>query len=199
MSTLSGGHRTADPAPAGRVAGWRRGKDGDRLVARIAVTGHRDLTPRSAFTVEARIRELLGSRAPEFVGVSCLAEGVDQIFANVVLELGGTLEAVVCAADRRHALPVSARALYDRMLAAATVIRRLPFSSSTSHAHQAANAVMLESVDELIAVWDGRPAAGRGGTAEVVEEARRRGIPVHRVWPPGSARSSRRSDEARLN
>ncbi|MEO3822235.1 hypothetical protein [Actinomadura sp. B10D3] len=168
-------------------------------MARIAVTGHRDLTPRSARTVEARIRELLGSRAPEFVGVSCLAEGTDQIFAAVVLELGGTLEAVVCAADLPDALPASARAPYDRMLAAATVVRRLPFASSTSHAHEAANAVMLESADEVIAVWDGRPAAGRGGTAEVVDEARRRGIPVHRVWPPGTARSSDMLGEARLH
>ncbi|KAB2380254.1 hypothetical protein [Actinomadura montaniterrae] len=157
---------------------------------RIAVTGHRDLTARSALAVEAWIRDLLGSHAPGLVGVSCLAEGADQIFARVVLELGGTLEAVVCAADRRRALPATARELYDRLLGAAARTRRLPFAESTSHAHEAANLVMLEAVDELIAVWDGRPARGRGGTAEVVDEARRRGIPVRLVWPPGSARSS---------
>ncbi|WP_433464368.1 hypothetical protein [Spirillospora sp. CA-128828] len=159
-------------------------------MARIAITGHRDLTAQSARTVEAQIRDLLDPHAPELVGVSCLAEGVDQIFATVVLELGGTLEAVVCAADRHHDLPASARGLYDRMLAEATEIHQLPFARSTSYAHQAANLVMLESAEELIAVWDGRPASGRGGTAEVVEEARRRGIPVRLVWPPGSARSS---------
>jgi hypothetical protein len=32
----------------------------------------------------------------------------------------------------------------------------------------------------LIALWDGQPSRGKGGTAEIVAYARQRGIPV--VW-----------------
>ncbi|WP_243708763.1 hypothetical protein [Actinomadura sp. GC306] len=155
------------------------------------MTGHRDLTARSARLVEARIRGLLAPRAPRLVGISCLAEGADLIFADVVLQLGGTLEAVLCAPDRREALPASQRARHDRALAAATEVRRLPFARSTPAAHRAANLAMLDAADELIAVWDGRPALGPGGTAEAVDEARRRGIAVSLVWPRGAARTSR--------
>jgi hypothetical protein len=40
----------------------------------------------------------------------------------------------------------------------------------------------------LVAVWDGQPAAGKGGTADIVDYARRHGIEVRIVWPPGTSR-----------
>ncbi len=59
---------------------------------------------------------------------------------------------------------------------------------SDSEAHQAGSVRMLEQTDELIAVWDGKPARGYGGTADVVAVARERGIPVTIVWPDGAER-----------
>ena len=47
---------------------------------------------------------------------------------------------------------------------------------------------MLGTIDELVAVWDGGPGTGKGGTTEVVAEARTRGIPVTVIWPDGAAR-----------
>lgn len=40
----------------------------------------------------------------------------------------------------------------------------------------------------LIAVWDGQPAAGFGGTADVVAYARNHDIVVTVVWPDGAER-----------
>jgi hypothetical protein len=34
----------------------------------------------------------------------------------------------------------------------------------------------------LVAIWDGWPANGRGGTAEIVEWARSLGKPICHVW-----------------
>jgi hypothetical protein len=39
-------------------------------------------------------------------------------------------------------------------------------------------------------VWDGVPAQGKGGTADVVEQARASGVPIEVVWPPGARRKS---------
>jgi hypothetical protein len=47
---------------------------------------------------------------------------------------------------------------------------------------------MLVEADELLAVWDGQPARGYGGTADVVGVAREKGIPVTVVWPAGAMR-----------
>lgn len=48
--------------------------------------------------------------------------------------------------------------------------------------------LMLERADELIAVWDGQPARGYGGTADVVQAARDKDLPVTVVWPAGVMR-----------
>jgi hypothetical protein len=46
----------------------------------------------------------------------------------------------------------------------------------------------VDRSDVLLAVWDGRPARGFGGTGDVVAYARRRGVPVEVVWPRGAER-----------
>jgi hypothetical protein len=48
---------------------------------------------------------------------------------------------------------------------------------------------MLDHADELWAVWDGRPARGFGGTADVVEAARRRALLVRVFRPEGITRN----------
>jgi hypothetical protein len=47
---------------------------------------------------------------------------------------------------------------------------------------------MLDRAEHLFAVWDGKPARGYGGTADVVAEARQRAIPVTVIWPDGASR-----------
>jgi hypothetical protein len=47
---------------------------------------------------------------------------------------------------------------------------------------------MLDHADLLWAVWDGQPARGYGGTADVVAAARAKGLPVRVIWPHGAHR-----------
>ncbi|MGW1171379.1 hypothetical protein [Streptomyces sp. NPDC002550] len=61
-------------------------------------------------------------------------------------------------------------------------------AESTSQAHQAGSEILVGLVDELIAVWDGKPARGYGGTADVVAYAKRTGVPVRVLWPEGASR-----------
>lgn len=48
--------------------------------------------------------------------------------------------------------------------------------------------VVVDRSARLLAVWDGQPARGHGGTAGVVAYARKRGVPVEVIWPEGAAR-----------
>ena len=48
--------------------------------------------------------------------------------------------------------------------------------------------ILVGPVDELLAVWDGKPARGYGGTADVVAYAERNGVPVRVLWPEGATR-----------
>ncbi|WP_063050037.1 hypothetical protein [Nocardia arthritidis] len=54
-------------------------------------------------------------------------------------------------------------------------------------AYEAANAAVVDSVDRLVAVWDGADGE-RSGTGSVVRLARKAGVPVDVVWPEGAAR-----------
>ena len=156
--------------------------------ARIAVSGHRGLPAGTASLIGEAIRVALGEKAAAVAGLSCLADGADQIFARAVLDAGGEIEAVVPALKYREGLPADALAEYDALLARAVTVRRLRFTESTSEAHMAASEFMIGLADELWAVWDGEPARAYGGTADVVAYARDKGVPVRLIWPEGARR-----------
>jgi hypothetical protein len=160
----------------------------------IAISGHRGLPDPTASLIDQALREALAERAPDVTGLSCLADGADQIFARAVTDLGGTLMAIIPAAHYREGLPADSHSTYDHLLAEAADVQRLPFTESTSESHMAASKLMVDQADELYAVWDGKPARAYGGTADVVAYARERGIPVRSIWPEGAERGLRPTD-----
>jgi len=68
---------------------------------RIGITGHSNLTPETVALVAEALRGLLVGVNQPVLGVTCLARGADQVFARVVLELGGEIEVVLPASDYR--------------------------------------------------------------------------------------------------
>jgi hypothetical protein len=156
---------------------------------RIAITGHRGLPAETERLIDRAIRQQLAAYAGrELAGVSNLADGADQLFAQAVLDAGGQLEVIIPAARYRDGLPESAHAAYDALLSRASNVHRLDRVESTEDAHMEASKAMLHRAERLFAVWDGKPARGYGGTADVVAEARARGIPVTVIWPDGARR-----------
>jgi len=155
---------------------------------RIAISGHRGLPPDTALLVDEAVRAALTGQAADVIGLSLLADGADQIVSSALLDLGGHIEAVIPAARYREGLPPGTWPEYDRLLAQAEPVHRLGFTDSTSEAHMAASEFMLRQAGELWAIWDGKPARGYGGTADVVACARDSGIPVQVIWPPGAHR-----------
>ncbi|RCV50431.1 hypothetical protein [Marinitenerispora sediminis] len=159
-------------------------------MARIGITGHSNLTAAAVPLVRQGIAAALAPYAGGgLVGVSCLARGADQLFAEVVLEIGGTLEVVLPSADYREA-KVAPEDLerFDGLLVRSALVRYMPHRTAGRQAYADANSAVLDGVDRLVAVWDGGPSGGRGGTADAVGAARGRGVPVDVVWPDGAAR-----------
>ncbi|MCX2729858.1 hypothetical protein OOZ19_06375 [Saccharopolyspora sp. NFXS83] len=155
---------------------------------RIGITGHTNLTRATARLVSKALEAELAGHA-DVVGMSCLARGADQIFARVVLDGGGSLEVVLPAADyRERKVKPDNTSTFDELIAEATTVHTMPFTESNPDAYMAASEHLLDSAGAIVAVWDGRPAAGRGGTGDVVDAARERGLPVTVVWPEGLER-----------
>jgi len=155
---------------------------------RIAITGHRGLPEDTRQLIDAAIRTALARAPRPMTGISCLADGADQMFARAVLDAGGSLNVIVPAAQYRQGLPEESHYAYDDLLSHADSVRQMPFSESTSEAHMAASRVMVEAADLLLAVWDGQPARGYGGTADIVHEAHNTATPVEIIWPTGAHR-----------
>ncbi|MFC5145250.1 hypothetical protein [Streptomyces aureoversilis] len=156
---------------------------------RIGITGHRGLPDG----VEQRVRQDLGEAVKayppgELVGVSCIADGPDAWFARSVLDHGGRVEVIIPAAGYRNSLPDWHHATYDELLGRASDVHHTGLDESTSQAHMAGSELLVGLVDEVLAVWDGQPARGYGGTADVVAYARRIGVPVRVLWPAGATR-----------
>lgn len=156
-------------------------------MTQLAITGHRGLSDELEAEVDRMIRATVAENR-DVVGVSCLADGADAVFAQAVLDAGGSLIAVLPAAEYRDSLPEEYRPVYDRLLARAGKVVQLPFVTPDPQAYMEAGKRMVDESDTLLAVWDGLPGRGHGGTADVVAYARSRGVPVTVLWPEGAIR-----------
>lgn len=138
--------------------------------------------------LDAYLRDLLGGQ-DSFAGVSSLAVGADQRFATVVLQLGGVLRVVVPSRnyDSTFETPCE-RDQFERLLDQASHVEYLDNEAPSEDAFLEAGHRVVELCDVLIAVWDGLPAQGMGGTADVVAYARSLGRPVTVIWPAGTKR-----------
>ena len=65
----------------------------------------------------------------------------------------------------------------------------MPFVESSEDAYFAAGSYIADESDVLLAVWDGRPSGGLGGTGDIVLRRRARGGRLTVVWPEGAERS----------
>lgn len=154
---------------------------------RIGVTGHRVLGDVGAARtqVDVVLDRLLGD-ATAAVAISPLAEGADRLVARAVLDRpGSALEVLLPLPEADYledfATPAS-RAQFHALMAAARSVAVVPGTEpSRAAAYERVGRAVVEGCDVLLALWDGEPGAGRGGTAEIVHYARGRGVPVEVV------------------
>ncbi|HLL66611.1 MAG TPA: hypothetical protein VK453_12815 [Micromonosporaceae bacterium] len=156
---------------------------------RFGVTGHQILPRRIVdCALEHWSRVLPGGG--QLYGVSSLAEGADQLFAGHVLAAGGVLEVILPCENYASSLATDdARARFEDLRRAAGTVITLPYPNPSQEAFLAAGQVLVERCDHLFAIWDGRPARGLGGTADIVRYARARRSPVTVLWVDGIRRA----------
>jgi len=156
---------------------------------RVGITGHRGLPPEVEQQARLALAEAVAAYEPsELIGVSCIADGPDAWFAQAVLDHGGRIEVVLPAEQYRDDLPDWHHPTYDALLRRASAVHRTGLDGSDSQAHMAGSELLVDHVETLLAVWDGQPARGYGGTADVVAYAEGKGVPVRVLWPEGATR-----------
>ena len=162
---------------------------------RIGVTGHQRLEDPRAWSCVARaIRNQLTRLTPPLVAVTSLAIGADQLLARLVIEAGGTIYAVLPYAGIERSFSPEDVGGFRELLSQATV-EVLNTPGDDEDAYLAAGYRVVELSDLVIAVWNGEPAKGKGGTADVVAYAERRGVAIIRIDPNEYAIHERPNEE----
>lgn len=175
----------------GVPAGSHEGAESVERTTRIGVTGHRDIPEPVVERVRTGILEEFASRAAggPVEAFSALAAGADQLFADLALRNGIPVTAVIPGMDyERHLGGQEIRAAFRRLLLACADRVDLPVERTREEAYLAAGRWIVDHTDRLVAVWDGEPARGLGGTADIVAYASRVGVPVKVLWRPGARR-----------
>lgn len=154
----------------------------------IGVTGHQNLSPSTRRFVRRALDAELEGLIP-LVGITSLARGADQIFADCVLGVGGELTVILPASGYESTFAASEDlTTYHRLLGSAIETITLPFGRPSEEAYMAAGKAIVERSNLLLAVWDGQPAGGLGGTADIVAYATQRGVATKVIWPTGAVR-----------
>jgi len=73
------------------------------------------------------------------------------------------------------------KAQFQGLLEQAAAVIELAPTPTRNEAYEQVGLYVLDNCDVLITVYDGQPSQGRGGTAEIVERALQRGMPVLHV------------------
>ncbi len=178
-----------------------------RLAFRVGVTGSRRLSSEALAGLSSSTTRVLGIVREEIARLgrddpvsasydtagepmlrllSPLAEGADRLVAEAALPLGYTLDVALPFVREEYETDFpQSTAAFDVLLAAATHRLELDGSHAPDHLNRSYEAVgrhVVRNVDLLIALWDGHPAKGRGGTGDIVRFAIRVGVPVW--WIP---------------
>jgi hypothetical protein len=168
----------------------RLAQDGNPLI--VGVTGHRPhrLVPAELDTLRQQVRDALAAllahaAARGVLLLSPLAAGADQLMACVALEAGCRLACPLPFPREEYAHDFTepqARAAYQALLARAADVIELPGSRATperaDEAYAAVGAYIVKRAAVLLAIWDGEPAHGPGGTAQVLASAVAAHLPV---------------------
>ena len=161
----------------------------------VGVTGHRpnrlDISFDALVQVCQRILVELPGKDGTRLAISLLAEGADRAFSEAVL---------ACGYDLHVYLPFT-RADYETTFADAGQLPAFHALLNRAHnvtelsgqladseeAYVIGGQVIIDKSDVIVGVWDGAPAAGKGGTPEIIEMALRRGKPV--IWVDASGKN----------
>lgn len=148
---------------------------------------------------QLRVKDVLaaGHTGLVFSVLSPLAEGTDRVVAQTVLELPESRLEVVLPMPvdeyKKDFASAESCAEFDALLARCPEPMCLSAARVTTNcgsqpafdrkvAYEAAGRYVVNHCDILLAIWDGQPARGRGGTAKIVAYAMEQEVPVLHLW-----------------
>ena len=141
----------------------------------VGFTGHRSIADPNALAghLAVALDDLLATNRSPLV-ISSIAAGADTLFVSEVARRGVPYLLVLpFPADRfQHDFEPGEWLARAPLLRNAAHVEEISGSASDEEAYMDAGTRIVSQADLLVAVWDGSPTSGLGGTADVVAFAR---------------------------
>ena len=134
----------------------------------IGISGHQSRPGIDWLWVRETMRRELAVLKEVESAYSSLATGSDQLFAELVLEAGIRHIVVIPNTVYEDNYQNNDDLVKYRMMLARSDRVVLGYTANSQDSFLAAGKVVSDSSDLLFAVWDEKPAAGKGGTADIV-------------------------------
>lgn len=152
------------------------------IFIRIGVTGHRII--RNELIIREKVNEilfeidkLLKHSHYHLIAVSPLAEGADRIVSEEILGWKGKnfLE-VIIPMDKNEYLndfkSEKSKNEFKNLITQSNSTQILKIEKNRDESYENVGKTIIHNCNLLIAVWDGKSAAGKGGTEKIVNYAR---------------------------
>ena len=171
-ATAATGAKAAPQVPVGRLPNFHV----------IGFTGHRHLADPAGATraIHGALNTLRREVPGEWIALSSIAGGGDQHFVQQARAMGLAWHAILPlprAEFEKDFLPHDWKAV-EATLANADHVRTISEYGDRKDGYLDCGIETVNGADVLLAVWDGEPARGRGGTADVVQYAQSIGKPT---------------------
>lgn len=145
------------------------------MTLKIGVSGHRQLENplHEKEEIILFLKNFQGNS--DVVAISSLAEGADTIFANVALELGIPLMAMLPLSQEEYKKDFNGEALeeFEKLIKQAksvdVVSGKDSGDDSRENAYYECGKKVVDTSNHMLFVYDGLPSRGKGGTGEVFE------------------------------
>ncbi|MGH8249388.1 MAG: hypothetical protein ACREVI_01625 [Steroidobacteraceae bacterium] len=148
----------------------------------VGFTGHRLLADGAgaAAAIRRALESLRGEIPGEWIALSSIAEGSDQLFVQQARAIGMSWHAILPLPRAEFARDFSPTVwpAVEQTLASADHLRIISENGDRGDSYLDCGIETVNGADVLLAVWDGDSARGKGGTAEVVQYAKSTGKPV---------------------
>lgn len=137
---------------------------------KVGITGHQELRGAEDWVRMILRQIVLGLRVKH--GLTSLARGSDQIYAEILQELDLPYTAVIPCSQYESTFPDPKKLQnYSELLRRAQKVDVLNFHKPQGIAFYEAGKKVVDGSEKMIAVWDGMEAKNLGGTADAVTYA----------------------------
>ncbi|HZZ20303.1 MAG TPA: hypothetical protein VFE25_13080 [Opitutaceae bacterium] len=148
----------------------------------VGFSGHRLLEDHEGVgrAIGASLTALRSEVPGEWIALSSVADGSDKAFVAQARRLGLSWHAILPLPKAEFAKDFTPGEWenVEQMLAGAEDLRVITEYGTREDAYLDCGVETVNGADVLMAVWDGQPARGKGGTAEVIDYARALGKPL---------------------